>query len=89
MADLASRTVITEFPFALYSTLLRYLSQIKGAEPQDHLIKLCERKEDDLDMQCVKGHFSSTLNTALGMIMRGFTCNPGSYSACQSSHQNV
>ena len=57
------------------------------AESKDHLIKLCERAEDVLDIQYVKLDFLRYVITALDMIMRGFTCNPGSYCAYQSSHQ--
>ena len=78
-----------EFPSALDLAHLRYLRWFKAAGPQVHLIKLCEWKEDVLDIQRMIEHFSSVLITASGMIIRGFASNPGPYRVCQSSHWSV
>ena len=84
-----SETNLPQLSSVLHSALLRYLNKVKVAEPEDHLIKLCKWEEDDLDIQYVKGDFLNNVITALNVIMRGFTGNPGSYLACQSSHQSV
>lgn len=65
-------TCSTSEPSSLFSHKKK-----KNSESQEHLIKSWGWEQNDLDIQPVRGWYSSSLITGLSVITRGFTCNPG------------